>query len=860
MNPQRTALVTGASAGIGRAIARRLAAEGYTVVVHGRDDQRTKEVVAAIAADGGTAHAVVGDLSSTTDVGEVVREVRAAVGTPDVLVNNAGVYTFAPTTAVDEATYDGMFDANVKGLYFLTAALLPSMAERGSGVVVNISSAAAARGVAGGAAYGATKAAVEALTRSWAAEYGRAGVRVNAVSPGPTHTRGTCRDDRGRGRDGQPARGRPGRGAGGRRRGGRVPRERRRGVRARCHALGGRRAGGALRACLSGQSGSAVPRRSTTSRAVRVARGRPPHYRCTHASGETPRCSTSSTAIASTWTHIPAAWGSTPSTVNRVTPAATCASARGPSAPYGSTTTNCTAPSVGSDQLTSRLVPWSTATTSVGAIEGSDAAAGSGCGSLAAEVASCVGTSTAVGSGLGTVGVAGGVRLDAQSVAPPPRALPTSTAPPTKPTTRTHRPRPPPSTSGPPAARDAPTRSGCRPVASSSSGTTGGGASSDSADGASTWSSSGWTGGSSIRGSGGAARDRRRGTPGRGRRRRALGCPRPRLRGQRDEGGVHVVRGRVAVLARRGEAQVEDRAQTVGDVRALQRSTLARPHPAQVAQRGVVGRVGGRERRAAVEQGVQRRAERPDVVRGHRFEPVEHLRGRVPVAEPLERRGVPGVGHARDAEVGQHVRGGQQQHVLRLDVPVQHALPVGERERVGDVGARGDDLGDGQRTVPAQPVVQRAQVVEVHDEARVTLGGRARVEDGDDVRVLTTQAHRELQLAREPRDGGRVRLEQHLDGDVPVQGGLPRAVHDAVAAAGDLAQVRVAGQAQVQGEVGDARGRSGRGGRPQLVVVHRSSVPPGGRHVRPPAARVLGRPRGAVLDERGDHEVGDRQT
>lgn len=191
MTPQRTALVTGGSAGIGRAVAHRLAVAGYAVLVHGRDQTRTDEVVREITADGGTATAVAGDLSTTAGVDALVGAVRATVAVPDVLVNNAGVYTFAPTTAVDEATYDAMFDANVKGLYFLTAAFLPAMAERGSGAVVNVSSSAAARGVAGGAAYGATKAAVEALTRSWAAEYGRAGVRVNTVSPGPTHTPGT---------------------------------------------------------------------------------------------------------------------------------------------------------------------------------------------------------------------------------------------------------------------------------------------------------------------------------------------------------------------------------------------------------------------------------------------------------------------------------------------------------------------------------------------------------------------------------------------------------------------------------------------------------------------------------------------
>lgn len=191
MNPTRTALVTGASAGIGRSTALRLAADGYGVVVHGRDKERTEQVAEAVTAAGGTAWTATGDLATADGVAEVVREVREAVGTPDVLVNNAGVYTFAPTTVVDEAAFDAMFDVNVKGLYLVSAAFLPTMAERGSGAVVNVSSSAAARGLAGGAAYGASKAAVEALTRAWAAEFGRTGVRVNAVSPGPTHTLGT---------------------------------------------------------------------------------------------------------------------------------------------------------------------------------------------------------------------------------------------------------------------------------------------------------------------------------------------------------------------------------------------------------------------------------------------------------------------------------------------------------------------------------------------------------------------------------------------------------------------------------------------------------------------------------------------
>lgn len=191
MTTTRTAFVTGASAGIGRATALRLAADGHGVVVHGRDAERTAAVAAEITTAGGTAWAVTGALDTIAGVAEVAHSVREAVGTPDVLVNNAGNYAFLPSTSIDEAAFDAMFDVNVKGLFFLTIAFLPDMATRGSGVVVNVSSSAAPRGLPGGGTYGATKAAVEAFTRGWAAEFGRAGVRVNAVSPGPTHTLGT---------------------------------------------------------------------------------------------------------------------------------------------------------------------------------------------------------------------------------------------------------------------------------------------------------------------------------------------------------------------------------------------------------------------------------------------------------------------------------------------------------------------------------------------------------------------------------------------------------------------------------------------------------------------------------------------
>src|SRR6478735_7136141 len=183
------ALVTGGTSGIGRAIALRLARDGAEVVVHGRDAERGKNVVDAISAEGGRARFVAADIG---DAGAVTRLAEKA-GDVDILVNNAGFSWFGPTPDLDAERFDAMFASNVRSAYLLVAALAPKMAARGNGSIVNLSSMAAQVGLAGGAAYSATKASLAAMTRSWAAEFSP-GVRVNAIAPGPVNTAGAAPD------------------------------------------------------------------------------------------------------------------------------------------------------------------------------------------------------------------------------------------------------------------------------------------------------------------------------------------------------------------------------------------------------------------------------------------------------------------------------------------------------------------------------------------------------------------------------------------------------------------------------------------------------------------------------------------
>jgi NAD(P)-dependent dehydrogenase (short-subunit alcohol dehydrogenase family) len=184
----KTALVTGSTSGIGKATAVALARLGAAVIVTGRDAERGARVVKEIESEGGSARFVAADLS---DPGQIAHLAQQA-GEVDILVNNAGRSWFGPTADLDAGTFDALFASNVRAAYLLTAAIAPAMAARGSGSIVNTDSMAGAVGLAGGAAYGASKASLSALTRSWAAEFSPAGVRVNAVAPGPVYSDGAA--------------------------------------------------------------------------------------------------------------------------------------------------------------------------------------------------------------------------------------------------------------------------------------------------------------------------------------------------------------------------------------------------------------------------------------------------------------------------------------------------------------------------------------------------------------------------------------------------------------------------------------------------------------------------------------------
>jgi NAD(P)-dependent dehydrogenase (short-subunit alcohol dehydrogenase family) len=186
------ALITGGTSGIGFATARKLAGLGIHTLLVGRNAERGKKAVEEIRAAGGKADFISADLRDAASAREVAkRAVELGNGQVNILINNAGIFPFGPTHEMTEEQFDRVYSTNVKAPYFLVAELAPLMAKRGKGAIVNISTMVADYGMPGMSLYGSTKAAISLLTKAWAAEYGPKGVRVNAVSPGPTRTEGT---------------------------------------------------------------------------------------------------------------------------------------------------------------------------------------------------------------------------------------------------------------------------------------------------------------------------------------------------------------------------------------------------------------------------------------------------------------------------------------------------------------------------------------------------------------------------------------------------------------------------------------------------------------------------------------------
>lgn len=180
----RTALVTGAAAGIGKACALRLAQEGINVGVLDLNIEGCEKVVAEIEAAGGKAIALQASIADRQQVIAAVDKLRGAFGPVTIVVNNAGISTFVPFEELTDSDWDKMFEINTKGTFIVTQVVLPDMKSAGWGRIVNISSSSAQTGSVGQVHYSASKGAVITMTRSLAQELGRYGITVNNIPPG----------------------------------------------------------------------------------------------------------------------------------------------------------------------------------------------------------------------------------------------------------------------------------------------------------------------------------------------------------------------------------------------------------------------------------------------------------------------------------------------------------------------------------------------------------------------------------------------------------------------------------------------------------------------------------------------------
>jgi 3-oxoacyl-[acyl-carrier protein] reductase len=186
----KVAVVTGASKGIGAAIAQELAKDGASVIVnYSSSGQQAEAVVAKIKAAGGKAKSVRADVSQPGEAKQLIDTAVSEFGRVDILVNNAAVYDFLPLEQVTEAHFDRMFNLNVKGLLFTTQAAAGAFGDRG-GSIINIGSMASQTPPPGSVVYSATKGALDVITKGLAAELGPKKILVNAVLPGPVETEG----------------------------------------------------------------------------------------------------------------------------------------------------------------------------------------------------------------------------------------------------------------------------------------------------------------------------------------------------------------------------------------------------------------------------------------------------------------------------------------------------------------------------------------------------------------------------------------------------------------------------------------------------------------------------------------------
>lgn len=184
----KTALVTGASQGIGRACALALAAAGARVALAARNEARLNEVAAGITAAGGAAHCFALDVASEESIKTTAKAVLAQFGTVDILVNNAGITRDALLLRMKRADWDDVINTNLTGVFLLSQALLSSMVKARSGRIINVSSIVGQTGQAGQANYAASKAGLIGFTKALAREVASRGITVNAVAPGYIET------------------------------------------------------------------------------------------------------------------------------------------------------------------------------------------------------------------------------------------------------------------------------------------------------------------------------------------------------------------------------------------------------------------------------------------------------------------------------------------------------------------------------------------------------------------------------------------------------------------------------------------------------------------------------------------------